>query len=617
MSNVITRRDFMNGVAVSVLGAHVADGSPLTSQTVPLATSYPPARTGLRGSHVGSFEMAHALRDGQRPDLSAVALESRYDLVVVGGGLSGLAAAYFYRQRHPHATVLILESNDDFGGHAKRNEFEVDGKKLISYGGTQSIDGPQHKYSKAARKLLTELGVKLERFNTAYDSALFPKHGLKHGVFFKKEVFGEDRLVRQDFCAWDDFEETVSPGDEPKLRAYIDAIPISATARAQLYEMYTSNRDVLAGLSDAKRKHILQTTSCRDFLKTYWQADDEILNVLQTRTHSLWAVGIDAVPASATLALPGFRGLKERHEAPEEEPYIYHFPDGNASLARLLVRHLIPGAAPGQTMEDIVTAPFDYSRLDPPKGPVSLRLNSTALNVKNVEGGVEVAYSKAGTLHRVAAKHAVMACYHAMVPYLVDQGLDETQKKSLHDNVRAPLVYATLAVRNWVPWQKLGVAWITNPGGSFEASVDFPVSLGRYHFSHDPSEPVCLHLEHTPCASRSGLDMRSQYRIGRSWLYSASFDEIEAIIRDELQRMLGLGGFDYERDVAALTVNRWPHGYAYTPTPLFDDPDTQKLRAESAKRPIGRIAIAGSDSGWDAYTHTAFEEAHRAVLQLS
>src|SRR5580692_1659827 len=149
MPTGITRRDFMNGIAMAVVGAagvdltqsHAADGSSAAAADgSSAAANYPPGRDGLRGSHIGSFEAAHRLRDGAPFDFSSAALDEQYDLAVVGAGISGLAAAHFYRQKRPNSRVLILDTNDDFGGHAKRNEFAVDGQTLLGYGGTQSID---------------------------------------------------------------------------------------------------------------------------------------------------------------------------------------------------------------------------------------------------------------------------------------------------------------------------------------------------------------------------------------------------------------------------------------------------------------------------------------------
>jgi spermidine dehydrogenase len=614
MANEITRRDFMNGIAIAVVGAAGIDLSCSQAADAPMPQNYPPSRDGLRGSHVGSFEAAHRLRDGSPFDLSQTVVTEHYDLVVVGGGISGLAAAYFYRQRRPEARVLILDTNDDFGGHAKRNEFAVDGRTLLCYGGTQSIDGPARKWDGVAKGLLKDLGIDLKRFNTAFDQDFYTRWKLNSSVFFKKETFGADRLVRRPFGTWQEFDE--NPPDSPALRAYLDQFPLDPKAREQLFEMIWSDRDVLAGKTPEQRRAILEHISYRDFIKQYWQADDGIVKYLQTRTHELWAVGIDAVPASETLSMPGLKAQRAPLGLEPEEPYIYHFPDGNASIARMLVRKLIPGIAPGNTMEDIVLAPFDYSQIDRPEHAVRMRLNSTAVEVRNVAKGVEIAYVNGGKATRVAADDCVLACYQAMIPYIAPETGAE-QRAALHDNVRAPLVYVSLAVRNWQPWHKLGVAYIDNPGGTFSATLDYPISLDGYRFTADPSKPTCLHLMHSPAAPNQGLNMRQQFRAGRARLYTTSFGDFEREIRDELGRMLDPAGFDFDRDVTAITVNRWPHGYAYTPTPLYDDPVHQAHIAKLARRRLGRIAIANSDSGWDAYTHVAIDQAHRAVAELT
>ena len=614
MSRGITRRDFVNGMAIAVAGAAGIEWTRTPAADASSTEIDPPGRDGLRGSHAGSFEAAHRLRDGSPFDISRAVLAERYDLAVVGAGISGLAAAHFYRQRRPNARVLILDTNDDFGGHAKRNEFVVDGQTLIGYGGTQSIDGPARKWDGAAKGLLKDLGIDVRRFNKAFDQEFYARWNLNQSVFFKKEVFGVDRLVRRPFGTWKELDE--DPHDSGALRAYLDQFPLGEKARSQLFEMIWSDRDVLSGKTSRQRQGILEHTSYRDFLKQYWDADDEVLKFLQTRTHELWAVGIDAVPASETLTLPGLKAQRSALGAEPEEPYIYHFPDGNASIARMLVRKLIPGIAPGSSMEDIVLARFDYAQIDVPEHAVRIRLNSTAVDVRNVDRGVEIAYVNGGNVARVAAADCVLACYHAMIPYIASEAGAE-QRAALHDNVRAPLVYVNVAVRNWRPWHKLGVAYIDNPGGTYSAALDFPVSLDGYRFSADPSKPACLHLMHTPTAPNQGLNMREQYRAGRARLYGMSFADFEREIRDELGRMLGSAGFDFDRDVAAITVNRWPHGYAYTPTPLYDDPAHQTRIAKQARQRLGRVAIANSDSGWDAYTHVAIDQAHRAVLELT
>jgi spermidine dehydrogenase len=613
----ITRRDFMNGIAVAVAGAAGVGLATAADAVLAPAPIYPPGLKGLRGSHAGSFEAAHRLRDGGTYDLAGATVQEHYDLLVAGGGISGLAAAHFYRQRHPAARVLVLDTNDDFGGHAKRNEFDVDGRTIIGYGGTQAIDSPKIKWSKTALSLLKDLGIDIGRLSAGYDRDFYGRWGLGHAVFFKKEVFGVDKLVRRPFGKWSQIDE--HPTDERSLRAYLSEFPLNETARAQLFDIHWSDRDVLKGKTAAQRREILEHTSYRDYLKTYWNADEDVLKHLQTRTHGLWAVGIDAVAAGDAFGLPGLKVqhaiLNSDDSGDYEQAFVYHFPDGNASIARMLVRKMIPGIAPGGTMQDIVLARFDYSRLDQAENPVRVRLNSTALEARNIGNGVEVAYFNAGQVARVSARHCILACNNSMIPYIAPE-LDSAQRAALHEAVRAPLVYVNVILRNWRAWHKLGVWHVHNSGGMFEAYLDFPVSLDGYRFSPEPSQPVCIHLEHVPTAPNQGLNMREQFRIGRASLYKLAFADYEAVIRDEMTRMLAGGGFDFDRDVAAITVNRWPHGYAYTPNTLFDDPEKQDKLMKLARRPLGRITIANSDSGWDAYTHTAIDQAHRAVMEL-
>src|SRR5580692_10196998 len=202
MDRPITRRDFMNGAAM-VIGAAMlptarafSGANPLGPQNEPRYD--PPVKTGLRGSHLGSFEIAHSLRDGTFWESAGKPVESgeTYDLVIVGGGISGLAAAYFFREKAgKSARILILENHDDFGGHAKRNEFHLGGKLQLLNGGTLLIDSPTP-YSAQADGLLKALGVDPRRLEeTTTDRRLYPSLGLHSAVFFDKETFGSDKLV--------------------------------------------------------------------------------------------------------------------------------------------------------------------------------------------------------------------------------------------------------------------------------------------------------------------------------------------------------------------------------------------------------------------------------------
>jgi spermidine dehydrogenase len=612
----ITRRDFLNGAALAI-GAGLTPMAQLNAQTSALPEHYPPALTGMRGQYDGAAAVGHDLRDRKSFPLGSTPIDERYDLVVVGGGISGLAAAWFYRRADRNARILVIDNHDDFGGHAKRNEFHIDGRLIIGYGGSESMQSPKAMYSDVAKGLIKELGVDITRFETAFERTLYPSLGLSRGVFFPREAFGRDALVTGDPTATvaDDLGKSLL--NARPLREFIAQFPLSAASKAQLVGLYEQTKDPLAGKTRRQKSEILEQTSYRDYLIEICKCSKEVADCFQGRTRDFFALGCDAVAASDArdAGYPGFAGLAlPAVVSPERaEPYIYHFPDGNASLARLLVRALIPAAAPGTTMDDVVLAPFDYRKLDVDGAPTRIRLDSTCVNVRNAGDGVELAYMRNGKLHRVAAEHAVLACFHSVIPYIMPE-LPWAQREALAQNVKAPLVYTNVLVRNWQPWVKLGVHDIVAPM-SFHSRVklDYPVSLGGYRHARDPSGPICLHLVHVP--GEPGRDARTQFRLGRTKLLTMEFADFERRIRGELDRMLGPGGFSSERDIAAITVNRWSHGYGYVENSLFDGKDYKGV-LERARQKSGRVAIANSDAGGDAYAHLAIDQAARAVREL-
>jgi spermidine dehydrogenase len=611
----ITRRDFFNGMALTV-AVGLTPAAQLAAKSL---QRYPPALTGMRGHHDGSFEVAHALRDGNAPAIGNLAVAERYDLVVVGGGISGLAAAWFYRKANPSARILILDNHDDFGGHARRNEFTINRRLILSYGGSESLQSPKAFFSPVVNGLMRELGVDIARFETAFERKLYPSLGLSRGVFFPRETFGRDTLVTGDPQAM--VADDLGPGllNAKPLRDFVAGFPVSAEGKAQLVDLYEQSRDPLAGKSAEEKKELLENTSYADYLSKICGCRDEVVKCFYGRTLDFTGLSIEQVSAAFAreMGMPGFGGLglPDVDSAERSEPYIYHFPDGNASIARLLVRSLIPGIARGNSMDDIVQARFDYDRLDRADQRVRIRLDSMAVNVRNAGQGVDVTYIRAGKPYRVQGKHAILAGFNMMIPYIMPD-LPPEQARALQDNIKAPLVYTKVLTRNWKPWVALGVHEISAPM-SFHCRVklDYPVSLGRYRHPRDPSEPMCLHLVHVPNDSNPGLDARSQFRIGRMKLLEMTFADFEKNIRSDLDRMLGPGGFSSARDIAAITVNRWSHGYSYAVNSLFDEPGYKDI-VRRARQPIGRVAIANSDADWEPYLHAAIDQAERAVREV-
>ncbi len=624
MGAAITRRDFLNGVAVGAgLGAlgGLTPAEWLRAGILEQAADdYPPARTGLRGSHDGAFEVAHRMRDGARPDVfgRATPVDGRYDLVVVGAGISGLAAAHYFReQAGPAARILVLDNHDDFGGHARRNEFTVGGRTLLGYGGTQSIEAPSQ-YSAEARALLKTLGIDTQAFYQHYDQKYFERQRLVAGVFFDKETFGRDVLVPR----------PRGNGD----RTFLAKTPLSARVQRDLVRLSTEARDYLAGKTREQKLQLLAKTSYKDWLLQYVKVAPEVIPFLQTSTHDLYGVGIDAVPAGDCrgLGFAGFRGLGLGDGAgpgqgasasgEEEEPYIFHFPDGNASVARLLVRRLVPGVLEGSTMLDIVPARARYAALDVARNAVRIRLRSTVVQVRhlrpNFGGDVEVTYVRDGAAFKVTAGACVLACWHGLIPHLWRE-LPPAQQQALKYQVKVPLVYTNVALRQWSALARQGVHSVRAPGMYWSGvSVDFPVSMGDYRFARGPQDPVVLHILRTPC--QPGHPARDQHRLGRNELLATPFATYETQLRTQLARMLGAAGFDPARDIAGITVNRWSHGYAYEYNSLWDPvwPAGQAPH-EIARVTRGRVAIANSDAAAYAYTDAAIDQAWRAVRELA
>ena len=610
----------MNGVAMGLTAGTAVSPLELLAMNRQSSTDalYPPELIGMRGSHPGSFEVAHALaRNGARWTEPIDQTDRNYDLVIVGGGISGLSAAHLYKQRHgKDSRILILDNHDDFGGHAKRNEFTVDGKQLICYGGSQSIAEPSS-WSPVGKKLLKDVGIHTERFYDYFDRNYFKDRKLGRGLYFSRDQYGKDYVS-------DNILGAEIKDNEEEIIDLINAYPIAEASKTALIKLLSQTENYLLGMESQEDKiNLLRQTSYSDFLRKYVNVSEEVVLLYRDMSRGLWGIGWDALSAldAYKSGMPGTLGLNLKiaeQSYERDEPYIFHFPDGNAGFARSIVRELIPSAISGTTMEDLVKARVDYAGLDLDSLMVRIRLNSTVVKVEHTpnEKAVDVTYIKDGSPYRVRGAHVIMACYNNIIPNICPE-VPDAQKEAIAYATKMPLVYISVAVRNWNAFSNLGYRsfYIPQPSLMHSFGLDFPVSMGGYNFTQNPDEPTVIHGTYVPLDPDKGLNAREQCIAGRIRLYEMSFDDFEKNIVSQMSGALRDGGFDAERDIAAITVNRWPHGYAYEyldySDPVEFNPNNGPHIAGRAQ--IGRISIANSDASAYAYLTGAIDAADRAV----
>ena len=629
MATQITRRDLLNGMAISAVGAMLPAyaGEPkvrLDSSMRPggPSTYYPPTLTGMRGSHAGSFEVAHALAwQGQKPD-TYESLDEHYDLVVVGAGMSGLAAAWYYlKKAGPEARVLVLDNHDDFGGHAKRNEFHHKDRMILSLGGAQNLDNPSN-YGDIAGSLLIDLGIDEAAIakmaaNTPDDYVLGGKLGGDVGLTVPD---GDEHLTIGGH--WLKFFH--GRGD---YQAGVRDLPIPEEQKDKLVAFFGGEKDFLDDLSLTKKWDYVNNTSYNQFLVDRVGLSVDTIPILNAHLLILnGPSGWNHTVLEGILAgSPGLRAMGWLADfvdsigamlLDELAGDIRMFPDGNASVARLLVQKMIPDVAPNMKgFEDVAIARFNYGALDQADQSTRIRLNSTVVGVREVDDYVQIDYVQQGKPLRITANHCVLACYNNLIPALCPE-MSDAQKSGLGYGVRIPFVYANILLENGRAFSELGVQITQCPYDPFQwVSAAPTVTSGGYEPPRGPDDPMVVFMmaSPTPADGTEGTT-RDLLRLGRHKIYASTFDDYEQQIREQLQKMLGKHGFNHEADIKAITVNRIPHGYAYWYQGL-DDPEWEEGQAphEIGRQQFGRISIANTDSEVTPLMNAAFDAAHRAV----
>jgi len=608
MSN-LSRREFIK--KLHLFGLTLAFYKPTNLLSTNLKPYYPPLLTGIRGNHEGTFKYAHKIAFENKKYKTEVKIEKEYDLIVVGAGISGLSSAYYYLENiNKNAKILILDNHDDFGGHAKRNEFIVDGKTLLSYGGTQSFDNISS-YSDTANDLLKSLGIELSKFEEYYDKDFFDKNDLTSGIFYPKDTFDNTNLIKSALpinTKFIDFSNGYMPylKEAPSFKSTLKDIPLKKELKDKLLEVIEGNENI----------NDYEDLNYVEFLKESFNINEkpllELLSNISSDDAALAGKAISLEEAKYSKFLGLSKSIFELSSIFSNDKYIHHFPDGNATLARLLVKRLIPSISNFSNVEECVSAKFDYTKLDNKSNNINIRLNSYVSSIENINNKTNVQYIKDDVVYEIQSKHTIMAGWHSVAATII-KDLPKRQEKALKANVKMPLVYVQVALKNWKFIKKVGIASTYCPSSYCQfVNMDFPINIGKYNAIRNPDEPTILTMMRMPSPTDIDKEVIELLRLGRYELLGTSYNQFKENIKNQLEEMYSKYGFNYERDVSDITINRWSHGYTYEGAL-----EEAGFKKKEARKTFGNIYFANADSAGSAYTDAAIDMAYMAVSKIA
>jgi spermidine dehydrogenase len=617
LSSAIPRRDFLQGVAVAIGSLATSCGRGAASDRAlrmgPIAAPLGPAPAGFeryQGQDHAQMGLGHRVRDRKVDAADDAALETgeRYDLVVIGAGIAGLAAALtFTRERN--GRVLIVDTAGGVGGHAVRNTFEHEGERFVAHGGATGLEDPEDAPSDA-RALLKGVGVTEELLRSLRDDGHRARHGLRSGLYLPPRVHPSATAGL-----------VTGVHVRPWSKLLADA-SLDDDARRELITFFTTARDPYEELSAAARRDAQSKLSWADFIRRHLGLGDLAVKVADLFAADLVGLGADAVSVAGARAA----GIPIASDGPwpigrDEDEDDARFPDGNHTIARCLLAAMRPDAldgydAGGQTPDAAFHATLRDDALDDPRADVRVRLRTMATAVRHVDGerAVEVELRGLdGGARRVRAGAVVIAGYGRVARRIVTD-LPSAQREALLSQRKTSLLYVNVLLRRWEPMKAAGVWRVYTPAG-FASSMQLADAfrMGGYRPRAEPDTPTVLSIYKQ--LYRPGAPLDEQLAAGRLALETTPFETWERQLREELQLIFGPHGFEAARDVLAITINRWGHGYAFAAEPR-EDGATAAGEHRRAREPLGRIAFAGSDAAGEPWLQAAVHHGIRAAREV-
>jgi len=629
MDTNITRKDFLNttllGMGAALLRAPApaailqqlghgpdAGGSPAQDPW----TGYGGVGdyAAANGNTAPVLAAAHKIRDGAYTKLPATTTDTGqlFDLVIVGGGLSGLTAAYYFlKATGGSKTCLILENHPMFGGEARQNEFLVDGYRLIGPQGSNDFGVPKAGSATQSDEIWTDL--KLPREFKYQDWG----PGLKPLRFPLDNYANMDGVDEAEVDVGYYFDEN-SGASKPMWLFNIwnnnlEGTPYSEDVKRDLLKW----RHAAGENTDAFRR-MLDGMTYRDYLEHTLGLRPEVTKFIEPVVGLINGASPDAVSAFAAsqIGMPGVG-----RQRPQAGQLPQSFPGGNSTFARYFVRHLIPAAIPtGGDFEHMLMAPVDFSALDRPGQPARIRLGAIAVRVEHEArsgsaGDVMVAYEKGGQVFRIKAHKVIMASGGWVNKHVLSD-IPAEIKAAYSEFCYGSALVVNVALRNWRFLYKLGAPatrWFGD-GFGFCCNIRRPMVAGDYNPPLHPDKPTVLTYYvglYTP-----GRSAYEQGVLARARLLSQTYANYERQCREHMVKLFADAGFNPKTDIAGLILNRWGHARVLQPPGFYYGRNGQPAGREIVEKGYGNIAIGHSELNGHQSVGGAMAQGKRATEQV-